>query len=183
MPRILALMVGIPGSGKTWLLERLMPDAHVIRPDDHIGYTKEDPWTPKAAKAAWDRAHADLKEALAKDGPDLIVFDATMVGSKKRAKYIRSALKAGVRPVAVFLDTPPELCQERNDARDPSRRVPDVALKSMMGRLERPSVDEGLDIVAKFDGKNIRLEVNPDGECLHAMAKMATEFNTQPKGE
>jgi predicted kinase len=182
-PRILVLMVGIPGSGKTWLLERLMPTAHVIRPDDHIGYTKENPWTPKAAKAAWDRAHADLKQVLAAGGPDLIAFDATMVGAKKRAKYIRSAKKAGVRPVAVFADTPPELCQERNSAREPSRRVPDAAIKSMMGRLERPSIDEGFDIVAKFDGKNIRLEVNPDGECLHAMAKIATDFNTKPTSQ
>jgi len=180
-PRILVLMVGIPGSGKTWLLERLFPDARIIRPDDHIGYTKEDPWTPAAAKAAWKRAHADLQEAMAKGGPDLTVFDATMVAVFKRARYIRTARNVAVRPVAVFVDTPVEVCRERNAAREEARRVPDAALSSMIGRLERPTVEEGFDVVATFDGKNIRLAAGPASQCLHEMARRATEFNVKPE--
>lgn len=152
MPRILAIMIGIPGAGKTWLLERLLPGAHVIRPDDHIGYTKEDPWTPKAAKMAWKRAHADLAEALAPDGPSVIVFDATMVAAVKRQRYIRTAVKAGVKPVAIHVDTPPLVCQARNGARDAARRVPDATVASMVGRLEKPNVAEGFSVVVSYAG-------------------------------
>jgi predicted kinase len=182
MPRILALMVGIPGSGKTWLLERLFPDALVIRPDDHIGYTKDDPWTPQAAKAAWNRAHEDLKEALASGGPEFVAFDATMVAALKRRRYIRSAMNAGLRPVAVFADTPLETCRERNGGREEGRRISEAVIRSMASRLEPPTVSEGFDIVARFDGKNIRLEVNPESQCLHAMAELATKFNIR-RGE
>lgn len=152
MSRFLVLMVGIPGAGKTWLLERLLPEAHVIRPDDHIGYTKKDPWTPRAAKLAWKRAHADLKEALSPNGPAIVVFDATMVAAVKRQRYIKMATKAGVQPVAIHLDTPPLVCRARNDARDPARRVPDATVASMYGRLERPDPAEGFSAVIIYSG-------------------------------
>lgn len=152
MPRFLVLMVGIPGAGKTWLLERLLPGAHVIRPDDHIGYTKEDPWTPQAAKLAWKRAHADLKEVLAPEGSSVIVFDATMVAAVKRQRYIRMAAKAGVKPVAIYLNTPPLVCVMRNNARDSARRVPDAAIASMRGRLEPPTLAEGFAAVIYYAG-------------------------------
>lgn len=180
-PRLLVLMVGIPGAGKTWLLERFLPDAHVIRPDDHIGYTKENPWTPRAAKLAWDRAHADLKEALSEDGPDLIVFDATMVGAKKRRKYVRMAEKAGIYPVAMHLDTPLKVCQARNNARDKSRRVPDQAMGSMQGRMETPQTQEGFAVVMNYSvrsgiiAKSSRA-TDPDGDVFGEICRLMADF-------
>ena len=51
--KALILMVGVPGSGKTTARNSMFPDIPVICPDELIGYTKEKPWTPAAAKYAW----------------------------------------------------------------------------------------------------------------------------------
>jgi predicted kinase len=180
--RLLVLMVGVPGAGKTWLLERLLPDhALVIRPDDHIGYTKKDPWTPRAAKAAWQRAHADLKEALRPEGPQVIVFDATMVSAHKRQKYIKMARKASVSPVAVYVDTPPLVCRARNDARDPARRVPDNAVAGMFGRLERPGPEEGFSAVVIYSGGTeftleSLYEMDPYNDVINEINRWISDF-------
>jgi predicted kinase len=184
---MLVLMVGVPGSGKTWLLERFLPDAHVIRPDDHIGYTKENPWTPAAAKAAWDRAHADLKEALKADGPDTIAFDATMVGARKRRRYVRMAEKAGVYPVAIHVDTPIDVCRARNDARDQARRVPDATMLSMQGRLETPQTQEGFAVVANFCMGGLITKsskaTDPDGDVFREICRRMAEFRDRNPDE
>ena len=47
----------------------------------------------------------------------------------------------------VWLDTPPELCLARNEARQGAARVPLVGLYATRGRFVPPSVAEGFDSV------------------------------------
>ncbi len=60
---------------------------------------------------------------------------------------LAAAREAGVPVRAVWIDTPPELCAERNAAREGRARVPDIGIMATRGRLEPPSTEEGFDRV------------------------------------
>ena len=154
---VLVLMVGIPGSGKTTLRNNLDYNATVISPDDFIGYTKDNPWTPKAAKDAWRKSDLLLKEALIRKD-ELIIFDATFVGSKKRSKYIGMAKKYDADVIAVYCKTPFEVALERNNTRESSRKISKFVMDSMLGRLEPPVVDEGFKYILTFETDTYNLE-------------------------
>jgi len=152
--KVLFLMVGIPASGKTTARKKLFKDGYTfICPDEYIGYTKDDPWTPKAAKAAWSKADALLKESLLKDD-SFVVFDATFVSVKKRKKYIDIAKKLGADVGAVFVNTSGKVCRQRNASRDNSRQVPNVAMNSFLSRLEAPNLLEGFKAIINYDGES-----------------------------
>lgn len=151
---VLFLMVGVPGSGKSTLIGSAFPDATVICPDSQIGYTRERPWTPQAAKEAWDKARYALDEALKrKDGT--IVFDATLVSPKKRKHYIQLARQYGIRIAAIYCFNT-EIARERNEIRDEFRRVPTETFDRMVGSLVSPTKEEGFDFIVEYDGINTR---------------------------
>lgn len=145
----LILMCGIPASGKTTVRNREFQDATVICPDDMIGYTKESPWTPQAAKSAWKNADRLLYEAIAR-GDETIVFDATMVSPKRRRKYVDIARKANMEVKAAYCRVDLDTALERNAARDESRRVPRVVIQRMLDNLQPPEKEEGFDDILTF---------------------------------
>jgi len=152
--KLLVIMVGIPGAGKTTVRNRLFSDACVVCPDDAIGYTADRPWTPLAARAAWKDADRALSAALSDDeGPDVVVLDATNVARKRRRKYVDMARKAGAEAAAVVCVTDPDLCRERNAARDEFRRVPDEAMDRMVRNFQAPETDEGFAAVVSFENE------------------------------
>lgn len=149
----LFLMVGVPGSGKSTLIESAFPGATVICPDSKIGYTKEKPWTPQAARWAWNEAAAELAEAL-KRGDETIVFDATLVAPKKRKHYVQLARQHKISIAAIYCSNT-DLARQRNESRDPFRRVPAETFNRMAGSLVAPSKEEGFDFVVEYDGIGI----------------------------
>lgn len=148
------MMVGIPGSGKTWLRRKAFYDAKVVCPDDRIGYTKERPWTPQAAKIAWQESEDRFSGLVADERTDLIVFDATNTTAGHRRKYLRRARDAGCQAVAVFCDTGKSLCLERNASRETHRKVPEMVIDRMCMKVEVPSLREGFHLVARIDSAN-----------------------------
>jgi len=152
--RLFIIMVGIPGSGKTTVHKRIFPHARIICPDDAIGYTKENPWTPHAAKEAWLNTDRAIKTLLnAETAPGLVLLDATNVDPRRRQKYIRIARKAGVATAALYCKVSEEICRKRNDARDEFRRVPDEAMVRMANRLKKPELDEGFSFIIKVNNE------------------------------
>ena len=148
--KLLIIMVGVPGSGKSTIRDKLFPEATVVCPDDLIGYNKKSPWSFKAVKAAWKKADILLKQALNK-GEEIVIFDATMISVKKRKKYIDLGAAKGFSSVALFCDAPEYLCRQRNDARDKYRRVPDNTMSSMIEKLVSPSLAEGFKLIITKD--------------------------------
>jgi len=146
------MMVGLPGAGKTWLRQKAFYDAKVICPDDRIGYTKDHPWTPRAASAAWRDADERFEAALTdKQDDNLVVFDATNVAAKRRRKYLVRAVKAGFQTVAVYCYAKKTVCLSRNAARNEHRQVPDDVITRMCNQLEPPDINEGFHMVARID--------------------------------
>jgi predicted kinase len=163
--RIFAMMVGLPGAGKTWLRQKAFFDALVICPDDGIGYTKDKPWTPHAAKNAWREADESFARALTDGCADLVVFDATNVSAKRRRKYVTQAVKAGMQTVAVYCRTGKSVCTTRNAARSEHRRVPENVIDRMCGNLEVPCLDEGFQVVATIDCGDRAYSFHESMEC------------------
>jgi predicted kinase len=152
--RIFVMMVGIPGSGKTWLCRKAFYDATVICPDDKIGYTKDNPWTPQAAKMAWKASDGKFASLINDDTTELVVFDATNTTANHRRKYMKRAADAGFQTIAVLCDTTEATCLERNSIRDKNRQVPLNTIRRMFGKLESPTLNEGIHMAVKIDAVN-----------------------------
>ena len=143
------------------------PDHHLYLPDGTYH------WTPDRVKQAWATAGSLFHQALAWPvKPDAVVllmgvpaagkstwlsehedervlyFDATFDLPWKRKPWIASATKAGVPVEIVWLDTPLEVCIERNATRPECRRVPLFVMRAMHAKIlsSPPTEAEGATI-------------------------------------
>ena len=178
--RLFFINSGVPGAGKTYYrTNNFIQDVLVICPDEKIGYTDEDPWTPQKARDAWKQSDQELKDALADESQELILFDATFTSPKKRKKYIGWAKKAGVQPIGIFVNPGFKICEARNNERDKSRKVPFFILKNMSKALQSPSIAEGF--VAVVDTEKQIVYHNGDKEYLERLEQAInlSQYNKQ----
>ncbi len=138
----LTILIGIPGSGKSYYAKRLKKP--VISLD---GIRKEiygdERILGKASET--DRVMRERLAALAAAGKDA-VLDATHVSGQRRARMIRLGRNLGYdRVVGVWFKTPLGECLSRNRKR--KNALPDFVLFKMQKDLNRslPSPDEGWD--------------------------------------
>jgi predicted kinase len=124
-------MVGLQASGKsTWVAGHLA-GTHAIVSKDH--------WPRARRREA--RQQRVVAELLAQGRS--VVVDNTNPSRAERAPLVALARAAGVPARAVWVDTPLEVCRERNAARPESRRVPEVGLHAALARFRAPTTDEG----------------------------------------
>jgi predicted kinase len=146
------LLSGPPASGKTTLRNRIIKMGTIISPDDYIGYTKENPWTPRAARDAWQKADGLLVTAIER-GDNIIVFDATFVSPKKRRKYIKMGKKVGATLICIYCSVLEKTMIERNAARNDFRKVPTSVINKMASSYVPPKKEEGFDFVVEYNSE------------------------------
>ena len=146
----------------------------IVSPDHHL-YTTEGVyhWTPERVKAAWATAGEQFHRALSwpvkpskvvllaglpgagkstwlsdQADEDVLYFDATFAEARWRKPWIEAARDAGIPVEIVWVDTPLDVCIERQSFRSEDRRVPIKTLRSMHHRITSspPSEDEGATI-------------------------------------
>jgi len=149
---ILVLLSGLPASGKTTLTNKFINKGTIISPDNYIGYTEDNPWTPQITKYAWDKSDQLFNEALRR-GDNLIIFDATFVGVKKRRKYINIGQKEGARIICICCYASKETILKRNSEREIFRRVPHFVINNMSNSFVFPEKNEGFDYVVKYNSE------------------------------
>jgi predicted kinase len=136
-------MVGLQGSGKTTWVARHLAGTHVVVSKDH--------WPNARRREARQRR---VVAGLLADGASVVV-DNTNPSPEDRAPLVAAARDAGVPVRAVLVDTAPEICRARNDAREGRSRVPPVGVFATLARFVPPSTAEGferIDVVRGDDG-------------------------------
>jgi predicted kinase len=148
----LAVLVGVPASGKSSFVRAHLAGSHRHVSKDLLGHGRGDA-RQRAAIEAGLRAGAS------------VVVDNTNVTPGDRAPLIALARSHGARVVAYYFETAVSEAVARNRQRTGTARVPAVAIYMAARRLEPPSAAEGFDALFQVrlrpDGG---FEVTPAGE-------------------
>lgn len=111
----LVVLIGTSGSGKSTFARNHFKATEVISSDFCRGLVSDDENSQEATKDAFELLHFIAGKRL-KEGK-LTVIDATNVQSEARKSLLALAREYDVIPVAIVLDTPETICQERNKQR------------------------------------------------------------------
>jgi predicted kinase len=139
----LAIMCGLPRSGKTTLAKRLAHEGWVqVCPDEIRMELHGQPFVKEAESRVWavacDRARDLLK------GDHNVLIDATNLTKKSRSSWCKLADEFGLILDIYLVETPLEVCLERNTG---TGAVPEDVLRRMNETYQRPTETEGRIIV------------------------------------
>ncbi|MDF9794984.1 protein phosphatase [Catalinimonas alkaloidigena] len=111
----LVALIGVSGSGKSTFASKHFKATEVISSDRCRAIVSDDENDQSATPDAFDLLHFIAAKRL-KNG-FLTVVDATNVQEESRRKLVHLAKEYHCLPVAIVLDLPEDVCQERNDQR------------------------------------------------------------------
>ncbi|KRV51391.1 polynucleotide kinase-phosphatase [Wenjunlia vitaminophila] len=131
----LVVLVGTTGSGKSTFARRHFLPTQVVSSDACRGMVADDENDQSATPDAFDLLHYIVGKRLA--AGRLTVVDATNVQSDSRRSLVRLAREHDVLPVAVVLDVPEGVCQERNAQRPDRAGLPRQVLVRQRRELRR----------------------------------------------
>ncbi len=143
----LVVLVGPSGAGKSSFAHRHFKPTEVLSSDTCRGLVSDDENSQTATQDAFDVLHYIAGKRL-KNGL-LTVIDATNVRPEDRHKYVQLAREHHCLPVAIVLNLPERVCQDRNVARPDRDFGPHVirnqraALRRSIGRIGKGLKREG----------------------------------------
>ena len=146
----LVILVGIPGSGKTTLAQRLVKKGYVwLNADTVREKIFGDAAHQEDARQVYSILYEQIEKALAERLD--IVIDNTNLNAKQRKPFLDRAYNAGYKDIQLWLlDVPLDLCLERN--RNRSRTVPEDVMVNMHTELHErgiPRKSEGVLVVLR----------------------------------
>jgi protein phosphatase len=114
-------LVGVSGSGKSTFASRFFKPTEILSSDFFRAMVSDDETNQQATKDAFDLLYYAANKRLS--AGKLVVIDATNVQKNARNAVLELAREQDVQAVAIVLDLPEALCQERNKA-NPARDYP-----------------------------------------------------------
>lgn len=140
----LFLMMGAPGSGKSYWAEHHVTsvDKYISRDEIRFSMLEDgDDYFAKEGKVFDDFIKQINCSLMIYDN---VFADATHLNFSSRNKTI-SRITAPVDEInVIFLDTPLELCLERNAKRTGRKFVPEDTIIDMYNRIRLPEFEEGI---------------------------------------
>jgi len=130
----LVVMIGTTGSGKSTFARTNFKPTEVLSSDFFRGLIADDENDQSATGDAFDALHYVASKRLA--AGRLTVIDATNVQQDARRPLVALARKFHVLPVAIVLDIPERICEERNRSR-PDRQFGPHVLARQRQALKR----------------------------------------------
>lgn len=152
-------MMGASGSGKSTFAKSYFKPTEVLSSDYFRGLVSDDENDQSVSKAAFDTLYYVAEKRL--EANKLVVVDATNVQQSARAGIVELAKKFDVLPVAIVLNTPEQICVERNKSREDRQfgahvvRNHYVALKKSLRRLKK----EGFRYIFVIDSPDEEIEI------------------------
>lgn len=158
----LVLMVGIPGSGKSTFTKTHNITGYKVISRDEIRFNLVKPDEEYFSKETevFSTFVSKTKEALANG--ENVIADATFINEASRTKFLR-ALGGSLEKtkiIAVKMDTPLEVCLERNEKRTGRAKVPREAIRRMELQSTTPDLEEGFDEIYIYKGKEVKVIAN-----------------------
>ncbi|VDH02840.1 polynucleotide kinase-phosphatase [Bergeyella zoohelcum] len=111
----LVVLIGVSGSGKSSFAKKLFKPTEILSSDQCRAWVSDDENNQAATNDAFDVLHYIADKRL-KNGL-LTVIDATNVQKSARKGLIELAKNHHCLPVAIVLDLPEKVCEERNQNR------------------------------------------------------------------
>lgn len=130
----LVLLIGASGSGKSTFANNYFKKHEVVSSDICRGIVSNDENNQAATGDAFDLLNFIIAKRL-KNGL-LTVVDATNVQKESRKKLINLAREYHTLPVAIVLDLPQRVCEDRNDKRD-DRNFGEHVIRQQKQQLKR----------------------------------------------
>ncbi|MYW45069.1 polynucleotide kinase-phosphatase [Streptomyces sp. SID161] len=131
----LVVLVGASGSGKSTFVRRHFKPTEVISSDFCRGLVADDENDQGATRDAFDVLHYIAGKRLA--AGRRTVVDATSVQQDSRRRLVELAREHDVLPIAIVLDTPEEVCAQRNAARTDRADMPRRVIQRHIRELRR----------------------------------------------
>ena len=135
------MLVGVPGSGKSTVAEKLLTYNTIHISSDAI---RAELWGDENCQRDPDRVFALMHErtlTALKNGTS-VIYDATNITRKNRGSIL-SKIPSYVRKKCVVVWAPIDVCIKRDKARE--RTVGVEVIDKMLKRFEAPFYDEGFD--------------------------------------
>ena len=130
----LVAMIGATSSGKTSFALKHFKPTEVLSSDFFRGMVSDDENDQGASNDAFDLLHYAANKRL--NNMKLTVIDATNIQEYARKQIINMAREQNVHSVAIVLNLPEALLQERNKAR-PDRGYPERVIHKHCWELKR----------------------------------------------
>jgi len=163
--RVIILLRGAPGCGKTTFIEEIDWTPFVLSADNIRRKIQSPQQTPdgsvqtgfKQDKLVWDTLFRLLEVRM--QGGEFTVIDATNSKAEEMNKYKVLADKYRYRIYLIDLTgLPIEECKRRNAGREPLKRVPEEAIDKMYARFETQKVPSSITVIKPKDVYNVTAE-------------------------
>lgn len=147
----ITILCGVAGSGKsTWVGENGQ-NYVVLCPDEFRKILTGQDFYKPAEEAVWSSVKTAARVLAGPQNRDILI-DATSVTVGQRSQWICMAKELDIPVHCVMIDTPVDVCKERNLGR--ARRVPEKVIDKQAELLERPTEQEGFVSVRIVNGNN-----------------------------
>jgi len=111
----LVVLIGPSGSGKSTFARRHFRPTEILSSDAFRGLVSDDENDQTATEDAFEALYSVARKRLARGR--LTVLDATNVQPESRKKAVAVAREFERLPIAIVLDLPEQVCNERNRSR------------------------------------------------------------------
>lgn len=148
----LFIMVGVPGSGKSFVADavsKAVTSVVVSRDSIRFNLLKEDDEYFAKEKQVFAAYIKEIQKHIDKE--EIVFADATHLNEASRRKLI-SNLKLAKEDyvVPMVIETPLEICLERNARRTGRERVPESVIENMFESLTDPA-DDSPEMVERYN--------------------------------
>lgn len=157
-PNVLYVMIGIPGSGKTTIAKNSVGCVHISRDEIRFSLLSESDNYFKKENQVYKTFIKQINDNLA--AGKNVIADATHINQKSRNKLFHNLHidRSKTIVIAIYVNTPLDICLERNDTRKGGRTfVPPHEIHNMYIRREPPTYNEPFDYIYTFNGKDMKL--------------------------